>query len=50
VTDKQINEAAKKIRAEIIGNPYYKLTKDEKREIEETKQTTIRIKKELGLE
>jgi hypothetical protein len=50
VTDQQINEAATKIRREIIGNPYYELTKDEKREIEETKQTTIRIKKELGLE
>ena len=38
ITEEQINEVAKKIRAEIIGNSHYLLTKEEQEELDEEKQ------------
>jgi hypothetical protein len=38
VTDEQINQVTIKIKNEIIGNPYYLLTVEEQKELEEEKQ------------
>lgn len=50
VTDQQSEEAAKMIRKEIVGNPYYELTQEEKDELEEEKRSTKNILKESGFE
>jgi hypothetical protein len=49
VTEEQVKEAGKKIRAEILNNPYYELTQEEKNTLEESKKITDRIKREMNL-
>ena len=50
VTEKSIKNAGDKIRNEIFGNPLYELTKEEKENLEEDKNTLSDILNELGLE
>ena len=48
LTAEQINQMTTKIKTEFIGNPYYLLTDEEQKELEEEKQRHKEIQQETN--